>query len=214
MSGQLAVSVKVLFGLAFDIEKDSNRKSGFRPADIDLGAKMKLYGDVRLAGFAAALQTGFAQKLILAGGDEGRYKNETPIINRAESIRKMLIDDYDIDPTLVDAYPSRSNTGGNIAIFSGILVDQQLMQSDCGLMTNLYHEVRASWDLMAGGLWLRLVPAESMILLANPDAKGELIRALDGGELARRIVEEANGIMEKVRGTYAPRTDTPPMLRS
>ena len=74
-----------VFGLAFDVIKDKTRKSGFAPAQTDLGSGKNLFGLARLEGFAAIAKLGFAQKIVVIGGNEGRYKEVAPLINRAKS---------------------------------------------------------------------------------------------------------------------------------
>jgi hypothetical protein len=208
-------SFTAVLGLAFDVEKASS-PSGFKPARFDQGAQKELFADVRLLGFAAALKSGLAQRIIIAGGDEGRYKGEEPVINRAEAIRLMLIRDHGIDPELVTAYASRSNTGGNIAIFAEKIVASRQAISSFALMSNLYHLPRAMVDLAAAGFSEVIpVPAEAAILFQHPKdqidpVKSEIIRMLGEGPLAERVAEEAAGIADKLRGSYEARTDTEP----
>lgn len=213
----LAITASIACGLAFDIERDSRRKSGFRPAETDLGSNRALFAELRLEGFAAALATGFAEKLIIAGGDESRYKSETVTIdgeerpiNRAWAIREMLIHDCGIDPSRVEAFSSRSNTGGNIAIFRSVIEGGHIGPSHCGLVTNHYHLPRASMDLVVNDLRMPLFAAEALILVGRPDCKDLIVHNLGGGPLAERIGEELAGIADKIRGTYAPRTDVAP----
>lgn len=203
---ELKVRLKVGFGLAFDVEETTETNSGYKPALYDLGVGKALYGDLRLLGFASALATGFVSTLVLAGGDEGRYKDREVPVNRAEAIRLMLIHDFGAPPERVRAFASRSNTGGNIAIFKSVMDAEGLHPSDCGLITNLYHLPRAC--LMAKDLSVLPYAAESLWLLAKPARKNDLIHMLGDGELAERCGDEIAGIADMIRGTYQPRTDT------
>ena len=209
--GTLAITVRTLFGLAFDVEKDSSRKSGFKPASIDLGIGKELFGDLRLDGFAAALRCGFADELILAGGDEGRYKGETPIINRASAIMQMLIHDYCVDASRVQAFASKSNTLGNVGIIRDFIKANGRSVDECGLITNLYHLPRAHMDVIAHDVPLRLFAAESLYLIERPDTKNELVHRLGEGPMAERMAEEIAGIADKIRGSYESKTDAPPV---
>lgn len=205
----LKITTHTAFGLAFDVEKDHSSKSGFKPARTDLGSGKELFGELRLMGFAAALDTGFAKALVLAGGDEGRYRGEEPIINRAESIKKMLIEEHSIDPRTIEAHPSRSNTGGNIDIFARRVQESGLEPHECCLITNHYHLPRAANMLANKGLSMRLVSAEALWLVAaGLERKEDLLHEFGGGPLAERDCEEIQGIAEMIRGTYVPRTDT------
>ncbi len=200
-------TIPVLFGLAFDVRR-ANNKSGFQPSKFDSGGQLELFGDLRLWGFAAALKLGIAESMVLAGGDEKEYAGETPIVNRAESIRAMLIYDFGIDEQRVQAYPSRSNTGGNVEIIKRVLEERRLAPEDCGLSTNLYHLPRAHMDLMANGLSaLPMYAAEAFWLLEDPDRKDDLPHFLGEGPLADRVTGEIQGVADKIRGTYVPRTD-------
>jgi hypothetical protein len=206
---------QALLGLAFDVQRKGGGGNAFQPARFDLGAGKELFAELRLRGFAAALRKDIALTLIIAGGDEGRYKHETPPVNRAEAICEMLLRDG-IDAVRVEAWPSRSNTGGNIDIFARKIRESGIAARDFALMTNLYHLPRAQWDMARAGLQeVALVPAESAILYEVPkeelDMQKELlISELGGGPLAERMVEEAAGIADKLRGTYVSRTDAAP----
>jgi len=193
-----------VFGLAFDIEKDPTNASGFKPALMDLGAGLELFGELRLWGFASLLLGGYARKLIVVGGNEGRYKDERPVINRAEAIRQMLIHDHGVLPDKVEAIPSASNTGGNIAII------KKRGRGRFAVVSNHYHLPRAAMDMTAAGITAPLIPAESFWLLEDRSHKDMLIDLLDGGPLAQRVAEEIQGIADKLGGTYAPRTDVAP----
>ncbi|MEK7124370.1 MAG: hypothetical protein AAB877_01625 [Patescibacteria group bacterium] len=204
---QLAVTVDTVFGLAFDIEKAPERKSGFKPAQCDLGAKKELFGDVRLAGFAALLMLGFAKKLIVIGGKEGRYKNEEPAIGRAFAICEMLTKDLNVEPACVSHVISEPNTGGNIAVISHrIISDDNLSIYNYAVVSNHYHIPRIKMDLRAGGLPLvPIYPAEAFLLVdqeKSEENKQELIIRFGRGPLAERMVEEIQGIAHKLAGTY------------
>ncbi|MEK7639011.1 MAG: YdcF family protein [Patescibacteria group bacterium] len=209
MEQKLAVSVDTAFGLAFNIEKTPGRNSGFKPAQFDLGAGKELFGDLRLDGFAALLRIGFAKRLVIVGGPEGRYKHETPTINQAWVIREMLIHDYGIHSDDVRFISSRPNTRGNIAAISARMGADALGSKDCAVVSNHYHLPRACLDLKAAGLSIHTYPAEAFWLLEDENRKNGLIRRLGGGPLAERMTEELQGIAHKLRGTYQPRTDAP-----
>lgn len=196
----------VLFALAFDVERDTTATSGFKPAQFDLGAGKELFADLRRRGFKAALELGWTDQLVIAGGDEGRYKGETPVINRAETIRDMLIADG-IDGARITAVPSRSNTGGNIAIFRNVLEERGIEPLKCGLVTNHYHTPRAQAMALEGGLVMQAWPAEAFLIIAGM-SEDELVHELGDGPLAERCAAEIHGMADMMRKTYKPRTDT------
>lgn len=193
-------------GLAFDIEKTKDTASGFKPGRIDAGAGKELFADLRLEGFAALLRLGFAEKLILFGGNEGRYKGEVPIINRAWAITQMLEKDFGIAPDRLGYVASNSNTGGNVAAIKKAIGTKRSV-----VVSNHYHLPRASTDLAAAGLREPPQPAEAFILLEDRTLKETLVERLGGGPLAERMVEEIQGMADKLQGTYAPRTDAAPV---
>lgn len=196
-----AKPVPLVFGLAFDVEKASDRKSGFKPAEFDLGAGKNLFGDIRLDGFAALLKSNFAEKLVVVGGIEGRYKGEN--IPRARAITDMLHKDHGIPTSRLGYLVSASNTGGNI----------EMIRREVGgrsapvVVSNHYHLPRAGIDFDEKSLRASLLPAESFILIHNPDEKEHLVERLGGGPLAERVVTEARGVADKLLGVYKPRTD-------
>lgn len=203
------VKFPVLFGLAFDVERSPIEKSGFKPAQIDLGVGKELFADLRRRGLRAALELGWAEELVIAGGDEGRYKGETPVINRAETIREMLIGDG-IDSARIHAVPSRSNTGGNIAIFRQVLEKRGLEPLSCSLTTNHYHTPRAWAMALEGGLMMWAWPAEAYLIMQGMTTN-ELAHELGEGPLAERCAEEIQGQADMMRKTYKPRTDAAPV---
>jgi len=207
----LKLEVQALFCLAFDIEKAPDKKSGFQPANFDMGAGKELFGDLRLEGFAAALKTGFAKKLLIAGGDEQRYKGESPVINRAWAIGQMLVHDHGIDADKIETFASRSNTMGNVDFFKDFIQKNVMALDQSGLMTNLYHLPRASMDMAAKQIPVQGFAAEALLLVENKDRKNELIHRLGDGPLAERYVEELAGIADKIRGTYQSKTDVAPV---
>lgn len=203
MECQLAVSVKVAFGLSFDVEKATERKSGFRPAQRCLNADKHLFGDLRLEGFAALLRAGFAEELVVVGGKEGRYPDEN--ICRAWAIREMLVRDLGVDFGKVSSVPSVSNTGGNIAAIKSVINGRGLVFSDCAVVSNLYHLPRTFLDLVTANLPIPIYPAEAFWLLEDGSRKQHLIESFGGGPLAERIAEELQGIANKISGIYKAR---------
>ncbi len=193
------------FGLAFDIERTNATKSGYRPAQYDMGGIQELFGDLRLDGFAAMLRLNIAKRVTIVGGDEGRYKNDGPI-NRAVAIRLMLIDDHGIDPARVDAVASKSNTVGNV----GIIRERTTSDGDI-VTTSHYHIPRAAMDIAAEGLSLKMIAAEAFMVLEDPTTKDRIINALGSNALAMRCAEEIQGIADKLAGTYRSRTDATPI---
>lgn len=205
----LAHSVHMAVGLAFDVQKTQYTRSGFEPAPFDLGSGKELFGALRLDGFAALLRIGFAKRLVIAGGNEGRYAGETPVINRAWAIREMLIHDFGIDPDRVESVASNSNTGGNIAAITAKFEWVKITTGEAALVTSHYHIPRADMDLRSARLLMPAYSAEAFWLLEGGGRKYHLIERLGGGPLASRIAEEIQGIADKFRGAYKPRTDTP-----
>lgn len=200
------------FGLACDVSRTPTRVSGYEPALFDLGSGKQLFGGLRIAGWRDMLLLNPGMHLTIVGGDEGRYKGETPVINRAEVLCKILAQDYGVDPTRLSWFASKSNTLGNI----GIIKERSTSKSDI-VVTNLYHAVRAQMDLRANGLGMQVIPAKAFILLANPDAdaraviKERMIKDFGGGPLAERVVEEIQGVADKIAGTYKSLTDAAPI---
>ena len=193
------------FGLAFDIERTNATKSGYKPAQYDMGGIQELFGGLRLSGFGAMLRLNIVNHLTIVGGDEGRYKNDSPI-NRAVAIREMLIHDIGIHPERVSAIGSKSNTLGNV----GIIRDTSTSTDDI-VATSHYHIPRASMDIAAEGLSLKMIAAEAFMVLEDPKTKEYIIDVLGGGALAMRCGEEIQGIAHKLAGTYVSRTDATPI---
>ena len=204
MRPQSAIRVNTAFCLAFDIERTPERKSGFRPAKFDSQAGKQLFGDLRLKGFASSLLAGFAKKLVIVGGIEGRCEDGT--LGRAWGIRQMLIRDFDIAAERMEAIQSGPSTRGNIETIGAVLADRDHPEIECAVISNHYHLPRVQFEMHVIGLTLPVFPAEAFWLLAGGppakrgDRKRELIAGFGNGPLAERMVEEINGIADKLRG--------------
>ena len=206
--------LSLVCGLAFDIEK-APTASGFKPAPFDIGGGEELFADLRLEGFAALLEQGFAKKLIIFGGDERRYAGEMvqiadeaePVpLNRAWAITQMLEKDFGIPAERLGHFASRSNTIGNIKA-----IKREVGNKRSVVVTNHYHIPRTDMDLEAEGLTLRCRSAEAFLLLDGRVSEALLAERLGGGPLANRMVSEIRGMTAKIRGDYVSRTDAVPI---
>lgn len=201
MDNRLHRTVSVVFGLAFDVQKNDSQKSGFEPAPYDLSSNKRLYGELRLEAFASLLQLGFAQRLVIVGGNEARYKDEVPVTNRAWAIREMLIDDLGMPAQKIRSVSSVGNTGGNIAAMKENM-RRCYGTSGYAVVSNFYHLPRIGYDLAEAGLAIRCFPAEAFLMIEGVLSREELVVRLGGGDLAERDAQEIQGIADKLRGTY------------
>jgi hypothetical protein len=198
--------VRIAFGLAFDVEKALDRKSNFKPADTVFKTGAKQFAELRLHGFAAALECGFASKLLVVGGTESRYGKEQ--ISRAVAIRDMLVDDHGVAPDRVEALASEPHTIGNAQAIKAALDEQGLAAHECALITSAYHLHRVHLDLLGVGLSLPLFPAEAFWLLKGATKeeragrRANLVADFGHGPLAERLADELNGVAAKLEGTY------------
>jgi len=80
-----------------------------------------------LKGFSAILKNGFCKKhIIIVGGDEARYKKENPVINRAQSIKKMLVDDFNLNPNQISYIVSAPHTIGNVVAIEKFIKEKKI----------------------------------------------------------------------------------------
>lgn len=217
------------FGLAFDVERTAGTISGWRPARTKVNSQLRLFAKARLLGFVAALESGWAEKMVIVGGNEGRYMLEHPPPNQAKAIEEMLVMDHSIPRSQVRSMRSLSNTIGNVAMIRKIVQDEKLSASDCAVLTSMYHVLRVKMDLQDAGLGdMPVFPAEALWLyqarydLERARRKTQLARMLTGGTrwwdvlaffvaspFAKRTADEINGICQKIEKTYRPRTNVP-----
>jgi hypothetical protein len=201
---------KIAFGLSFDVEGALANSSGFKAAEFDYSSRKALFGDLRLYGFAAALNTGFVEKLVIVGGTEARYDGH---INRAVKIRDMLVKDLGMSPGRIEALPSGASTAENIAAIGSLMDKLELAPSACEVISNHYHLPRIHFDLVQKGLPLRLVPAEAFWLFESRtdsvwvERTNYLISRFGTGQIAERLVGEIIGIADKMKGTYTTRSE-------
>lgn len=196
---KLAITVDTVFGLDFFIEKTPERKSGFKPADSDFGGK--LFCDLRTEGFAALLRVGFAKQLVLTGTNEVRMKN----INRGWATREMLVHDLGADPDRILYMPSEWATSGNAKAIASYLLITQPCHLQFAVVSSHFHLPRASILLAATGIQFPLYPAEAFLLVEDMNRKQEIVERLDGSPLAKRVVNELQGIAHLILGIYKPR---------
>jgi hypothetical protein len=204
--------VQLAFGLAFDVERAADRRrSGWKPA---FGSKQPLFGEQRLDGFANALRGGFIPRLVVVGGDEEAYKNETveidgipQPINRAWAIRQMLFLDKWVDPQTAGWHNSVGNTGGNVAAIRKMMRERKLRPGSCAVLTSHYHCMRAQLAFKKAGLGaLSVYPAEAFSLMAPGGiSRGELIGQFGDGPLAVTMVSEIGGIANEISRVFKPR---------
>ncbi len=136
------IANEVVFGLAFDIEKDQVNKSRYRPARRDLSSNKELFADIRLEAFANLVKYNITKKLIVVGGDEQRYSKEMPLINRGWAICEMLIHDFRINPEQVGYLQSTTSTAGNIIAIKKYVKKNKI--SKYFIVSNFYHLPRVN----------------------------------------------------------------------
>ena len=196
----LLTSNEIVFGLAFDIEKDKDTKSRYRPAQRDLASNKELFAHIRLEAFANLLRHKVTSKLIVVGGNEQRYGKEISPINRGWAICEMLIHDFNINPEQVGYLVSTGNTAGNITAIKKYVKKNKI--SKYFIVSNFYHLPRINAELILRKSPTITLPAESFWLLDKSNSVKKLATLLGNGSLAQRIVKESQGIIQKISRTY------------
>ncbi len=221
MMSKLVQRAKSVVGFAFDIEKASERKSGFRPAKEHLGSENPnpMYADPRLEGYAAMLRLGYTEQLIIPGKDERRYKSELVDIDGQPSpiwqgwtIREMLVKDFGCDGTCI-RWVSSTGTTMNAALAIQELAEKEKMEFGWGkteFATSYYHCIRTGRvSLQSIGLPSYLTPAEAFtvaeaIILDKAQEAEDRLRSFGGHFTDERIINEIRGIAHHLLGRYEP----------
>lgn len=199
LSPEIAQSFDAVFGLAFDVEKTAETKSGFKPAMVDLKHHMEIYGDVRLEGFAALMKLGFTKNLVIVGGNETRYEGETPAVNRATAICEMLINDYGIEENSISFISSEPNTAGNVAAIKKMIELEKLDYQQCAIVSNFYHLPRAIAYLTFEKMPIAAYPAEAFSFLDDKKYKDKILKRFGNTALAVRMAKEIEGIAARFK---------------
>src|SRR5262249_51819065 len=154
------------FALSCDIEKSNTRRSGYKPAPVNLRFQTPLFGELRLQGFAAAIEGNFVETLIIIGGAEDRYPAEQ--ISRPRAIKANVERDYGADALRVYCILSEPNTAGNAISIRAALSEMRLAPGDCALLSSHYHLPRAWFELLQRGITNMVpVPAEALLCIAD-----------------------------------------------
>lgn len=192
---------------------------GFAPKPEDHG--IPLLGDLRWAGFAAALRGGFAEHLTVVGGDEDMLWGDLPQdfqdhaqrrsgpVNRAQAICGHLERKQGILSERLSWLRSVGNTGGNVAAIVRKLREHDGDLSGVCVTTSFYHLPRLSMDLARAGLGhLSLCPAEAFLVAETGQVAGRkaLAASFGSGPLVDRSIAEIIGISDKLTGEYRPKS--------
>jgi hypothetical protein len=199
MSTTLAIRKKVAYCLAFDIVRLSADEYWPAPESKD---SVELFSMLRLEGFAAAYHTGFAQKLVIVGGEESRYPGEGVV--RSVEIEKMLVKQHGVDPGCCEYEISKQNTRGNIQEIKKQMKLGRVSIDHACVVSSYYHLARASALMWEEDLRLPLYPAESLLLIKEPGRLYGLMAEFDGSPFAIRAIQEIVGITDLIRGTSVP----------
>lgn len=199
LSPKITHSFETVFGLAFDVEKTAETKSGFKPAFSDLKYGMELYGDIRLEGFAALTKLGFTKNLVIVGGNETRYEGETPVVNRAVAICEMLISDYGIEEDKVSFISSDPNTAGNVTAIKKMIELEKLNYQTCAIVSNFYHLPRAIACLNFENMFMAVYPAEAFSFLEDKNYKDRMLERFGNTALSVRMAKEIEGIASRLK---------------
>jgi hypothetical protein len=193
------------FGLSCDIEKSDTQNSGYKPASVDLAYQTPLFGELRIRGFAAAIECNFIQRLIIVGGFEARYPAEK--ISRAHAIKQMLVQDFGAASDRIGCLQSAPNTSGNIVAIRVALSEMNVDPRTCVLLSSHYHLPRSCVELFNHGIaGLAEIPVESLLLIAGQItgirslslSVDETAAEFGRGALADRMARELSGIAQKI----------------
>lgn len=214
--------LKLLLGLSASVEAG---RSTFRPLTQQHG--IPLLAVSRWRGFAAAINHGFAEKLVMLGGQEKLKETEVPsdvramldakpdpdgyiMVPRGLATIHGLIRAYEVPADRLDYEVTVGNTGGNVGAINRVLKASGLQPEEVGVSTNLYHLPRAFMDLHdAGFTAIKPIPAEAFWLATtakdSPKRKvmlGQLTDEFGQSPLTKRVVMELNGAADKLLDSY------------
>lgn len=210
----------LILGLSVAVEGHAGT---FRPRQEQYG--IPLFGDLRWKGWAAALNAGYADRLIVIGGLERLSATDCPpdigrkdadrdggcLVPRGAACCHALTTEFGVDRAKVDWKHSIGNTGGNAVAIKEIM-DDLSTDYDFVISSNHYHLPRALMDLQACDIGnVRSVPAEAF-WVAEQTAAGvqrasiadNLTAKFGGGPLAARIAAEIQGVADKLNNRYQP----------
>ncbi|HVM73363.1 MAG TPA: hypothetical protein VMU13_00595 [Candidatus Paceibacterota bacterium] len=214
MIGESIFPLERAFGLAFDVERDSERRSGFKPAEIQLGPQMPLpmYGELRLHGFAATIMGGFCEHITIVGKDEKRIND--CVVYQGNAICEMLVRDLGVPREQVSWNTSDSNTGHTLEVIRKMVYEDREAGKHrrCAIITSHYHRDRSEESALCSGWSPVFLSAESFILAAcaseveRSTKRNWIEEELRRYDYVARAIAEINGISDMRRGVYQPQT--------
>lgn len=203
------VPAAVAFVLSLDVEWPAGGRP--RMATHHLQSGLSQFPDVWLKGVSAILEAQLAEAIVIVGGREARYPERD--VRRPDTIREILDRDCDIDSSRISCVLSEPNTIGNAHTIREWIWINSPMDHDAIVVCAYRHAARSALDLRVQGIDLPVFPSEAIWLAAAHDEAARIARreylqeSLGGGDLAKRIVGECNGIADKLCGAYRPFSD-------
>lgn len=202
-------SVPLVFGLACNIERTTETLSGFRAKDVHGPSQEQLFGQPRLADFAAMLKSGFTKQIVFLGAAE---KDDGEPFQQGDAMVTIVEQDYGAPTGLCRNADSGYGTNEAASYIRKIAAEEDIDLNDTMFSTSHYHVPRFHVLTRENGLLLRSVPAEAFYLLDHTDQEGnreegiieKLIDELGGNGYAKRTVNELIGISRMVAGLYRP----------
>lgn len=192
--------VRTAFGLTCNVVR-ADTPSGFLPARVHPTSGEELFGEARIAGFAAMLRMGYVQNVVLLGGEDAGGG-----FHESQAIRDILMKEHGVDGSRIIALVSGYGTAEAVDY-----VAREASRSNAVVVSSFYHlpRIRKLLELRRA-YFVPCMEAEALFLLEGGKEQEqaraqELLRMFGGGSYARRTVSEIVGIAHLGAGTYAPK---------
>lgn len=151
---------RVILGLGVEVERDMLTPSGFRALrSDDYGL---LLGEVRIRAMSRTLEDPSVH-LVIFGGRKPLRTDPNVLINEAEAIREILIEEHGGDPRRITPLSIGLNTEGNVIGIRTFYVEHMLNGRKFEALTNRYHVERLAWYFEKYDCPIPIMTAESLI---------------------------------------------------
>lgn len=190
---------KILFFMGSEVAEDPTTKSGYGRAAHDAKGRGDMLTDIRIRAAAALYDHGCVEHIVTTG----MLQIPPPHLDTPGIIREILIKDFGLPDSAVEALPTSQTTMSAIRQIKEALGVRNIQPEECAAITSFYHTPRTREMLNEAGLYaLPTLAAEAMLVALEPTTAVWVEQRLRECDLTNLVVGESRGLAALWRGEY------------